>query len=123
MTKSYCPFKQPEVIFVFSPSNKLLQIPHQSPLKQLLIDRLDHDAEPFSVQVTPSSLWKVIYTQAKSNIMKNPLNRCECAVTELVEFIRAHQRISLELILIDDTLRVFVYGVSLEMLDLKVSGL
>ncbi|GJT24481.1 hypothetical protein Tco_0894418 [Tanacetum coccineum] len=101
----------PEVISVFSPSNELLQIPQQSPLKQLLIDRLDHDAGPFSVQVTPSSFWQVIHPHVVSNIMKELSNRCECAVTELVEFIRAHQPVFLELILIYDPLRVFVCSV------------
>nr|GEX15624.1 ribonuclease H-like domain, reverse transcriptase, RNA-dependent DNA polymerase [Tanacetum cinerariifolium] len=32
MTKSYCLFKQPEVFFVFSPTNELLQIPHDARL-------------------------------------------------------------------------------------------
>ncbi|GJS68226.1 hypothetical protein Tco_0682791 [Tanacetum coccineum] len=76
-----------------------------------VIDRLDHDAGPFFFQVTPSSLWQVIHTQAGSNIMKNSSNKCECAITELIEFIRAHQPVSLVLILIDDSLRVFVCSV------------
>ncbi|GJW12863.1 hypothetical protein Tco_1578690 [Tanacetum coccineum] len=89
----------------------------------LLIDHLDHDAGPFSVQVTPSSLWQVIHTQAGSNIMKNPSNRCECAVTELVKFIRAHQPVSLELILIDDSLRVFVCSVWCHFGDVRSESL
>ncbi|GJX06894.1 hypothetical protein Tco_0194826 [Tanacetum coccineum] len=43
--------------------------------------------------------------------MKNPSNRCECAVTELVEFIRAHQPVSFELVLIYDSLWIVVYSV------------
>ncbi|GJY65235.1 hypothetical protein Tco_0467473 [Tanacetum coccineum] len=43
--------------------------------------------------------------------MKNTSNRCECAVTELVKFIRAHQLVSFELILIDDSLRIVVCNV------------
>ncbi|GJS80803.1 hypothetical protein Tco_0747344 [Tanacetum coccineum] len=123
MTKSYRPFKQSEVNSVFSPSNELFQIPHQSPLKQLLIDRLDHDAGPFSVQVTSSSLWQVIHPQVVSNIMKNPSNKCECAVTELVKFIRAHQPVSLELILIYDTLRVFLCSVRCQFGDVRSESL
>ncbi|GJU07497.1 hypothetical protein Tco_1123927 [Tanacetum coccineum] len=123
MTKSYCPFKQPEVISVFPPSNELLQIPHQSPLKQLLIYCLDHDAGPCSVQVTPFSLWQVIHPQVVSNIMKNPSNRCECAITKLVKFIRVHQPISLKLILIDDTLRVFVCSVWCQFRDARSKSL
>ncbi|GJS66279.1 hypothetical protein Tco_0680843 [Tanacetum coccineum] len=123
MTKLYRPFKQPEVISVFSATNELLQIPHRSPLKQLLIDRLDHDARPFSVQVTPSSLWQVILPQVVSNIMKNPSNRCECAVTKIVNFIRAHKPVSLKLILIDDTLRVFVCSVWCQFGDAKSESL
>ncbi|GJS59148.1 putative ribonuclease H-like domain-containing protein [Tanacetum coccineum] len=113
----------PEVISVFSATNELLQIPHQSPLKQLLIDRLDHDAGPFSVQVTPSSFWQVIHPQVVSNIMKNPSNRCECVVTEPVKFIGAHQPISLELILIENTLRVFVCSVWCQFGDVRSKSL
>nr|GEV72113.1 hypothetical protein [Tanacetum cinerariifolium] len=46
--------------------------------------------------------------------MKNPFSRCEYAITDLVEFFRAHQPISLELILIDDTLRVRLFKVVVE---------
>nr|GEY72182.1 hypothetical protein [Tanacetum cinerariifolium] len=35
----------------------------------------------------------------------------ECAIKELVEFIRAHQPISFELVLIDDSLRIVVCSV------------
>ncbi|GJR33389.1 hypothetical protein Tco_1109621 [Tanacetum coccineum] len=55
--------------------------------------------------------------------MKNPSNRCECAVTELVEFIRAHQLVSLELILIDDSLRVFVCSVWCQFGDVRFESL
>ncbi|GJR49863.1 hypothetical protein Tco_1400384 [Tanacetum coccineum] len=64
-----------EVISVFSPSNELFQIPHQSPLKQPLIDRLDHDAGPFSVQVTSSPFWQIFYPQVVRNIMKHISDR------------------------------------------------
>ncbi|GJY02779.1 retrovirus-related pol polyprotein from transposon TNT 1-94 [Tanacetum coccineum] len=67
--------KQPEVISVFSPSNILFQIPHQSPLKQLLIDHLDHDAGPFSIQVTPSPFWQIFHPEVVSNIMKHISDR------------------------------------------------
>ncbi|GKA45243.1 hypothetical protein Tco_0738039 [Tanacetum coccineum] len=123
MTKSYRPFKQHEVIFVFSATNQLLQIPHQSPFKQLLIYCLDHDARPSFVQVTLFSLWQVIHPLVVSNIMKNPSNRCECAVIELVKFIGAHQLVPLELILIDDTLRVFVCSVWCQFGDARSKSL
>ncbi|GJX08603.1 hypothetical protein Tco_0196535 [Tanacetum coccineum] len=55
--------------------------------------------------------------------MKNPSNRCECAVRELVEFIRAHQPVSLELILIDDSLRVFVCSVRCQFGDVRSESL
>ncbi|GKB36724.1 hypothetical protein Tco_0881666 [Tanacetum coccineum] len=88
-----------------------------------MIDRLDHDARPFSVQVTPSSLWQVIHAQVGSNIMKNSSNGCECAITKHVEFIQAHQPVSLELILIDDSLRVFVCSVWCQFGDARFESL
>ncbi|GJY96682.1 hypothetical protein Tco_0513592 [Tanacetum coccineum] len=55
--------------------------------------------------------------------MKNPSNRCECAITELLEFIQAHQLVSLELILIDDSLRVFVCSVWCQFGDVRSESL
>ncbi|GJT90105.1 hypothetical protein Tco_1078950 [Tanacetum coccineum] len=55
--------------------------------------------------------------------MKNPSNIYECAITELVEFIQAHQLVSLELILIDDSLRVFVYSVWCQFGDVRSENL
>ncbi|GJX20062.1 hypothetical protein Tco_0222739 [Tanacetum coccineum] len=117
MTKSYYLFKQPEVIFVFSASNELFQIPHQSPLEQLLIYHLDHDAGPFSVQLTPSSHWQVIYPQVVSNIMKNPSNRYDalrvfvCSVWYQIGDVRSKSLrlgdIKFLLVAFDSQLKVF----------------
>ncbi|GJY19321.1 hypothetical protein Tco_0390812 [Tanacetum coccineum] len=46
--------------------------------------------------------------------MKHSSDRCERPVTELVEFIRVHQPIPLELVKIDDSLRVVVCSVKAE---------
>ncbi|GKG08559.1 hypothetical protein Tco_0334391 [Tanacetum coccineum] len=43
--------------------------------------------------------------------MKNSSDRCERPVTELVEFIQAHQLVPLELVKIYDSLRVVVCSV------------
>ncbi|GJX94803.1 hypothetical protein Tco_0349389 [Tanacetum coccineum] len=43
--------------------------------------------------------------------MKNGSNRCERPVTDLIEFIRAHQPISLLLVFIDNSLRIAVCSV------------
>ncbi|GKD10570.1 hypothetical protein Tco_1190255 [Tanacetum coccineum] len=87
MTSSYCPFEQPGVSLVISPTNKFLQVPHHSSIIKLLVGRLDHDARPFPVLFTLSSLWQVLHPQVGSNIMKNISDRIERPVTKLVEFI------------------------------------
>ncbi|GKB88686.1 hypothetical protein Tco_0960958, partial [Tanacetum coccineum] len=74
---------------------------------------------PFSVQVTPSPFWQIFHPLVVSNIMKHIYNRCKRPVTELVEFIRAHQPVSLKLILIDDSLRVFVCSVWCQFRDVR----
>ncbi|GJX24411.1 hypothetical protein Tco_0228856 [Tanacetum coccineum] len=53
----------------------------------------------------------VIHPRVGSNIMKNSSDICERPVTELVEFIRAHQHVSLVLVKIDDSLRILVCSV------------
>ncbi|GJU26222.1 hypothetical protein Tco_1164843 [Tanacetum coccineum] len=49
--------------------------------------------------------------EVRSIIIKNHSDRCERPVIELVEFIGAHQSVSLVLVLIDDSLRVIVCSV------------
>ncbi|GKC92546.1 hypothetical protein Tco_1157988, partial [Tanacetum coccineum] len=88
-----------------------------------LIDLLDHDARPYHVSFTASSLWKVLHPQVGSNIMKNYSDRCERPVTKLVEFIGAHQSVSLVLVLIDDSLRVIVCSVWGHVGDVKSESL
>ncbi|GKA67398.1 hypothetical protein Tco_0767206 [Tanacetum coccineum] len=53
--------KQPEVIPVFSFSNKSFQIPHQPSLEHQLIYLLDLDAGPLPVQSTPISFWQILH--------------------------------------------------------------
>ncbi|GJY54592.1 reverse transcriptase domain-containing protein [Tanacetum coccineum] len=79
--------------------------------QSLLIDRLDHDAGSFPVKFTPCSFWQVIRLQAGSNIMKNPSNRCECAITELFGDVRSESLrlgdIKFLLVAFDSQLKVF----------------
>ncbi|GJS46651.1 hypothetical protein Tco_0596772 [Tanacetum coccineum] len=56
-------------------------------------------------------LWQILHPQVRNNISKNILDRFKHPVTKLVEFIRVHQYVSLELVYIYDSLKVVVCSV------------
>ncbi|GKB95654.1 hypothetical protein Tco_0981791 [Tanacetum coccineum] len=55
--------------------------------------------------------------------MKNDSNRCERPVTELIEFIRAYQHVSLVLVFIGNSLRIAVCSVWSSVRDVRLECL
>nr|GFA40939.1 hypothetical protein [Tanacetum cinerariifolium] len=63
----------------------------------------------------------ILHPYVVSNIMKHGSDKCGRPVTELVKFIRAHQPVPLELVKIDDSLRVVVCSVWCQVGDVRSS--